>query len=64
MAQLHKLKAILALLYEIAELERAPTPDHAKIDRLKAKLRDLLAEDGDRGERSQPPDPPAALPNE
>jgi hypothetical protein len=51
MVQLHKLKAILALLYEIAELERAPSPDHAKIDRLKARLRDLLAEDDDPRER-------------
>jgi hypothetical protein len=48
MVQLDKLKAVLALLHEIAELERAPSPDQAKIDRLKAKLRDLLAEDDDR----------------
>jgi hypothetical protein len=49
MVQLDKIKAILALLHEIAELERAHPPDRAKIDGLKAKLLDLLAEDDGGG---------------
>jgi hypothetical protein len=49
MVQLDKLKAVLALLYEIDRLERARPPDRAEIDRLKAKLRELMAEDDDPG---------------
>jgi hypothetical protein len=54
MVQSDKLKAILALLYELAELERARSPDREKIERLRAKLRDLLAEDDGRGGGSGP----------
>jgi hypothetical protein len=54
MVQSDKLKAILALLYEIEVLERALTPERERIERLKARLRDLLAEDDDdEGDTSQ-----------
>lgn len=44
--QAQRLKAVLALLHEIAELELASPPDRAEIDRLNAQLNFLLSEDG------------------
>jgi len=44
--QAQRVKAILALLQEIAELELARPPDRTEIDRLNAQLNFLLSEDG------------------
>lgn len=59
MMQLGKLKAVLALLYEIAELERVCPPDREAIDRLKVRLQVILTdEDQDcgGGPSHEPPD--------
>jgi hypothetical protein len=59
MVELGKLRAVLALLYEIAELERVCPPDREEIDRLKARLQVILMdEDHDCGgaPSNEPPD--------
>jgi hypothetical protein len=60
MVQMGNVKAALALLYEIAELERVASCDRAKLDRLRAKLQVLLAEDHDRGRATVFQDAPHA----
>jgi hypothetical protein len=44
--QAQRLKAVIALLHEIAELELASPRNRVEIDRLNAQLNFLLSEDG------------------
>jgi len=44
--KVQRVKAILALLEEIAKGELASPPDRAEVDRLNVELKFLLSEDG------------------